>query len=131
VPPIVVPWPASGQVTLHVNLGPNQFCCYRLVWADPYMDPQKFGRISVVEQPGSAVMQHRLQLNNNGVSKWDSGWGNTGPECSLSNAPTPGSPSQVMCAIGDTLDVIVENGDKPPFMAASNILIDFLLPSRY
>jgi hypothetical protein len=114
----------------NIQMAEHQTVCYRLVWKSS-MDPNKFGRISVVEEPGSAVMQHRLQLNNNGVSKFNSGWGNTAPECSLSNAPTPGSPSQVMMALNDTLDIIVENGDKPPFTNNANIRIDVLLPDRY
>ena len=72
--PIPVNWPTSGQVVLHVNIAANQTLTYRLMWKSA-MDPNKFGRISVVEQPGSAVMQHRLKLNNNGVQKFDSGWG--------------------------------------------------------
>jgi hypothetical protein len=128
---VLIAWPASGQVTLHVPMAEHQTVCFRIIWADPNMDPQKFGRINCVEEPGSAVMQHRLQINNNGVMRHDSGWGNTAPDCGLSNAPTPGSPSQVMCALNDTIDVIVENGDKPPFTSAANILLDFLLPSRY
>jgi hypothetical protein len=36
-----------------------------------------------------------------------------------------------MMALNDTLDIIVENGDKPPFTNNANIRIDVLLPDRY
>ena len=91
VPPIVVPWPESGQIVIHATLGWNQTCCYRMIWASA-MDPNKYGRINVVEQPGSAVMPHTLQLNNNGVQKFL--YTENAPSCSLSNAPTPGNVSQ-------------------------------------
>lgn len=129
VPPVTVPWPASGQVVLHVNLAPDQTCCYRLVWASA-MDPNKFGRINTVEEPGSAVRKRGLQLNVNGVQKFSSMFVDTAPSCALSNAPTPGSPSQVMLAHGDTLDIIVSNDDSRTIQAA-NVLIDIMLPDRY
>lgn len=128
VPPIIVPWPESGQVVIHAALGWNQTCCYRMIWASA-MDPNKYGRINIVEQPGSAVMPHTLQLNNNGVQRFL--YTENAPSCSLSNAPTPGNTGQVMMALGDTLDVIVTNGDRPLGGANGNILIDFMLPDRY
>lgn len=94
------------------------------------MDPNKFGRINTVEEPGSAVRKRKLQLNINGVSKFDSVFVDTAPSCGLSNAPTPGSPSQVMCAHGDTLDIIVANDDSRTVQPA-NVLIDVMLPDRY
>jgi Collagen triple helix repeat (20 copies) len=128
VPPIVVPWPASGQTVLHVTLGYNETCCYRLVWKSA-MDPNKFCRVNVVEQPGSAVMPRTLRLNNNGVEKFVST--ENAPSCGLCNAPTPGSPSQVQMAYDQTLDIIVTNGDRPLGGANGNILLDLQTPDRY
>jgi hypothetical protein len=124
-----VPWPASGQVTLtNVQLAPKQTCCFRLIWKSA-MDPNKYGRINVIEEPGSAVIPRTLQLNNNGVQKFLST--ENAPSCALSNAPTPGSPSQVMMAYDQTLDIIITNGDKPFGGAPTNIRIDVMLPDRY
>lgn len=129
VPPVIVPWPSSGQVVLHVQMNKHQTVCYRLVWASS-MDPNKFGKINICEEPGSAVMFKRLQINRNGVTTYNSGFGNTAPEHGLCNYPTPGQPYQTQMQNGQTLDIIVENGGNPTG-AASNTLIDILLPDRY
>jgi hypothetical protein len=129
VPPVIVPWPESGQVTLkNVQLAPLQTCCFRLVWKSA-MDPTKFGRINVIEEPGSAVFTRTLTLNNNGIQRFTAS--ENAPSCGLSNAPTPGSPSQVMMTYDDTLDIIVTNGDRPLGGAPTNIRIDVMTPDRY
>jgi hypothetical protein len=101
-----------------------------MVWKSA-MDPNKFGKINVVEQPGSAVVTRTLQLNNNGVQKFKAS--ENAPSCGLCNYPAAGSPSMVQMNRDQTLDVIVTNGDRPLGVgsANANILIDFLLPDRY
>jgi hypothetical protein len=128
---VIVPWPESGQVVLsNIAMAEHQTVCYRLVWKSA-MDPNKFGRVNVVEEPGSAVMKHQLKLNVNGVQKYDSGPDDTAPVANLCNYPTPGSPSQVQMTYDATLDIIVINGDKPPFTSNANIRIDIQTPDRY
>jgi Collagen triple helix repeat (20 copies) len=132
VPPVIVPWPASGQVVIsNIPMAEGQTVCYRLIWKSA-MDPNKFGRVSIAEEPGSAVMVRNLKLNVNGVQKFDSTpYGDTGPSVGLCNAPTPGSPSQVQMQYDATLDIIVVNGDKPPFSPNANLRIDIQTPDRY
>jgi hypothetical protein len=129
VPPVIVAWPASGQVVLHVPMQPEQTVCYRLIWKSS-MDASKFGRINTVEEPGSAVRYRQLRLNVNGVERFNSPFVDTAPSCGLSNAPTPGSPSQVMMALNDTLDIIITNDDARTVQPA-NVLVDVMLPDRY
>jgi hypothetical protein len=127
--PIVVPWPESGQVMLHVSLGYEQTVCYRLVWKDA-MDPNKSGFVKISEQPGSAVMNRTFQLNNNGVPKYGP-YVESAPSGNLVNYPTPGNPSSVQMHYDDTLDIIVTNGPRPLGGANGNILIDIGVPERY
>lgn len=94
------------------------------------MDPNKYGFVKVTEQPGSAVMAHQLQLNNNGVKKFDSGPNDTAPTGNLCNYPTAGNISMVQMKLNDILDMIVINGDNQSAQP-SNILLDIGLPDRY
>jgi hypothetical protein len=131
VPPVIVPWPASGQVVIsNIPMAEHQTVCYRMIWKSA-MDPSKFGRINVVEEPGSAVMPHQLKVNVNGVQKFDGGDDDTGPTVGLCNYPTAGTPSQVQCQYDCTLDIIVINGNKPAFSPNANIRIDIQTPDRY
>jgi hypothetical protein len=128
---VIVPWPASGQVVIsNIPMTEHQTVCYRLIWASN-MNPNKFGRINVVEEPGSAVMPHHLKLNVNGGLKFDGADDDTGPVANLCNYPTPGDLSTVQMQYGQTLDIIVINGNKPPFSPNANIRIDIQLPDRY
>jgi hypothetical protein len=130
VPPVVLAWPASGQIpTIHINMQPEQTVCYRVIWADAG-DPNKFGRINTIEEPGSAVRYRQLRVNVNGIEKFNSQFNDTGPSCGLSNAPTPGSPSQVMMAKNDVLDVLITNDDSRTIQPA-NCLLDLMFPMRY
>ncbi len=128
-PPNVIPWPTSGQVVLkNVGMTPDSIVTFRMVWKSQ-MDPNKFGRVAIVEEPGSAVLPRRLQLNVNGVQKFDSGGNDTAPTAGLCNAPTPGSPSQVQMTYDATLDIIITNGSSQNPNA--NVRIDIQLPDRY
>lgn len=129
VPPVIVPWPTSGQVVLHVQMRERQTVCYRLVWADSKMEQGKQGFVKVSEQPGAAVMGRRMKLNVNGILKYDGPWDNA-PSCALVNYPTPGQPYQVSLNLGETLDIIIENGPNPTAQP-SDILLDLAVPDRY
>jgi hypothetical protein len=108
----------------------HQTIVYRMI-IKAGLDPNKFGRITVVEAPGSNVMPHHLQVNVDGVLRFNGADDDTGPSCGLCNPPTPGNPGQVQTPAGSTMDVIITNGDKPPFGAACDILTDFQMSDRY
>jgi hypothetical protein len=128
---VIVPWPASGQVQMRTSgFQPEQTIVYRMVWASA-MDASKFGSVTVAEVPGCAVMGHHLQAWVNGVLRWSGDPSDTGPQFGISNAPTPGTPSQIMMNHGETLDVYITNAAKPPFTSCSDVLVDFRLPDRY
>jgi hypothetical protein len=131
VPPIVVPWPSSGQVQMRTTgMQPHQTVVYRMIWAQG-QDPAKTGSVSVVEVPGCAVMHHHLQAWINGVLRWNGAEDDTGPQFGTCTAPTPGSPSTVQLVGGDTLDIYITNGDKPFLAPCCDILTDIRNPDRF
>jgi hypothetical protein len=126
-----IPWPASGQVVYNVPMKALQTVKWTMKWADRHMDPNKFGFVRVVEEPGSAVMQRHLKISVNGILKYDTTPHNeTGPSCGLCNAPHPGSPSEVQMALGDILGIEVTNGENTSGQP-SNMLLDIATPDRY
>lgn len=125
-----IPWPASGQVVMHVNMQANQTVRYTMKWASS-MDPSKTGFIRVCEEPGSAVMFRHLKVSVNGAVGFDSTpYNDTGPSCGLCNYPTPGNASTVQVNSGDVLGIEVTNGSNPT-PAPCNMLLDIAVPDRY
>lgn len=125
-----IPWPASGQVVMHVPMQAQQTVRYTMKWASS-MDPSKSGFVRVCEEPGSAVMMRHLKLSVNGALKFDSTPHNdTGPSAGLCNAPTPGNASTVQLSKGDVLGIEVTNGANPT-PAPCNMLLDIATPDRY
>lgn len=125
-----IPWPASGQVVLHVPMQQLQTVSYTMKWASS-MDPNKTGFVRVCEEPGSAVMPRHLKVSVNGAVKYDTTpYNDTGPSCGLVNAPTPGTPSAVQMNSGDVLGIEVTNGANSSGQP-SNMLLDIGTPDRY
>jgi hypothetical protein len=125
-----IPWPASGQVLYYMPMQQLQTVSWTMQWLSK-MDPNKVGYVSVVEEPGSAVMFRHLKISVNGVLKFDSTpYKDTAPSCGLVNAPTPGSLSQVQMNHGDVLGIEVTNGENSSAQP-SNMLLEIATPDRH